>query len=482
MAISNHLTILQLNDVHAYLELHPEIFWEGAGPVYRPAGGYARIAALVKEIRKQAKGQVLFCDGGDTLHGTYTAVRSQGQALVPILNALGLDAMAAHWDFAYGPQVLKQRAAELSYPLLAINVYDQSTGGLVFPRYVIREVGGLRIGIIGIASNIVDKTMPPRFSQGVRFTLGREELPTVLANLRERERVDLVVLLSHLGFPQDMQLIAEVPGVDVCLSSHTHNRLYRAAQQGNTLVIQSGSHGSFLGRLDLELEAGKIRAYTHQLIEVNPAIEPDPVVGDLVEQTLAPYRRSLSEIVGQTGTALHRQMALETPMDNFLLQALQAGTGAELAFSNGWRFGAPVLAGSITLNDLYNIVPMNPPVSTVQLAGEEIVAMLEENLERTFARNPYDQMGGYVKRCLGLQAYIRLENPRGHRIHKLLIGNSEVGASRTYSAAFVTEQGVSPKYGNQREEHPERAIDAMRNYLDRQGSITANLRSTFILI
>ncbi len=482
MGSASHLTMLQVNDSHAYLEPHPEHFWESNGPVYRPAGGYARIAALVQEIREQTGGQVLFCDGGDTLHGTYPAVKTQGKALIPVLNALGLDAMTAHWDFAYGPQVLQQRVSQLSYPLLAINVYNRDTGSLVFPPYMIKEIGGLRVGVIGIASNIVDKTMPPHFSQGLQFTLGREELPGVITQLREGERVDLIVLLSHLGFPQDMQLLAEVPGVDVCLSSHTHNRLYRAVKQGNTIVMQSGSQGSFLGRLDLELDGGRVTSCTHQLIEVNSAIRPLPAVSDLVEQALAPERGALSEVLGETATALHRHVTLESTMDNFLLQALQTSTGAQLAFSNGWRYGAPIPPGPITRNDLYNIIPMDPPVSTVELRGEEILAMLEENLERTFARNPFDQMGGYIKRCLGLRAYIRVENPRGQRIQKLYVGDQELNQKQTYSAAFVTEQGVPAKYGIQREQHAEHAVEAMEKYLAAQERVSAELRGTFVMI
>ena len=128
------LTVIQLNDSHAYFDLHQEMFWQGGQAVYRPAGGYARIAAIVKQIRATNQGRVLFCDCGDTLHGTYPAQKTQGQALIPILNSLGLDAMTAHWEFAYGPATFKQRAAELSYPMLAINVYDQATKERIFHR------------------------------------------------------------------------------------------------------------------------------------------------------------------------------------------------------------------------------------------------------------------------------------------------------------------------------------------------------------
>jgi sulfur-oxidizing protein SoxB len=478
----NSITVIQLNDSHAYFDLHQEMFWMGGQAVYRPAGGYARIAALVKQIRAGKQERVLFCDCGDTLHGTYPVLKTQGQALIPVLNSLGLDAMTAHWEFAYGPAAFKQRATELNYPMLAINVYDQATKERFFPPYSVKEIGGLRIGIVGLASNIIDKTMPPSFSEGLEFTLGREELPAIINVLRTQEKVDLIVLVSHLGFSQDMKLLSEVQGVDICLSGHTHNRLFKPVLQGKTLVIQSGCHGSFLGRLDLEVEKGRVVDYRHQLIEVDHNITPDPEVDDLVRQALAPYQEELSTVVGKTATPLNRGTTLETTMDNFLLQALVESTGAQLAFSNGWRYGAPIIPGEVTLNDLYNIIPMNPPISTVELTGEEIVAMLEENLERTFARDPYDQMGGYVKRSLGFNVYIKIENPPGQRVQQVFVGDEPLQPGLYYPTAFVTEQGVAHKYGRNRQHLTERTIEALTTYLDRHRPLRAELRGTFVAV
>ncbi len=402
--------------------------------------------------------------------------------MIPVLNSLGLDAMTAHWEFAYGPANFKQRAAELGYPMLAINIYDQATKDRLFRPYSVKEIGGLRIGLVGIASNIVDKTMPASYSEGLEFTLGRDELPPIIDVLRAQEKVDLIILVSHLGFSQDMKLLSEVQGIDICLSGHTHNRLHKPVLQGKTLVIQSGCHGSFLGRLDLEFDGTQIVDYRYQLIEVEANITPDPAVDDLIRQALAPYQDELSTVVGETATALNRATMLEATMDNFLLQALLESTGAQLAFSNGWRFGAPIIPGPVTLNDLYNIIPMNPPISTVELTGEEIVAMLEENLERTFARDPYGQMGGYVKRCLGFNVYIKIENPPGQRIQQVFVGDERLQPGRHYPAAFVTEQGVAHKYGRQRENHPERAIDAMRAYLAKHRPLHAEIRGTFVAV
>src|SRR4030043_90087 len=216
MSDSKRFTIIQINDSHAYIDIHQEMFWQGDRTVYRPAGGYARIATIVKQIRDESQGRILFCDCGDTIHGTYPALKTQGQALIPVLNSLGLDAMTAHWEFAYGPKVFHQRVAELNYPMLANNVYDRETKKPIYRSYAVKEINGFRIGVVGIASNIVDKTMPPSYSEGLYFTLGKGELPPIVDILRTQEKVDLIVLVSHLGFPQEMKLLSEVHGIGVC--------------------------------------------------------------------------------------------------------------------------------------------------------------------------------------------------------------------------------------------------------------------------
>ncbi|MFA5974018.1 MAG: bifunctional metallophosphatase/5'-nucleotidase [Lentimicrobiaceae bacterium] len=482
MATKRSLTIVQMNDTHAYFDLHQEMFWQGDHAVYRQAGGYARIATIVKQIRSESQENCLFCDCGDTLHGTYPALATQGKAMIPILNSLGINAMTAHWEFAYGPTIFSQRVAELNYPMLANNIFDKVTKKPIYQPYSIKEIGGLRIGLIGIASNIVDKTMPLSYSEGIYFTLGKDELPPIIDLLRIKEKVDLIVLISHLGFTQDMKLLSEVHGIDVCLIGHTHNRHYKPVLIGKTILIQSGCHGSFLGRLDLELANGQITVYKHQLIEVEASIQPDPIVDELVFQALKPSKKQLSEVVGETATALNRGTTLETIMDNFLLLALLESTRAQMVFSNSWRYGAPIVPGKITLNDLYNIIPMNPPVSTVELTGEEIREMLEDNLERTFSCDPYQQMGGYVKRYLGLSVYFKIENQSGHRIQKLFTGNEEVQFNQNYTTAFVTMQGVPQKYGYNRENQSERIIDTIRKYLTKHRPIHAELRGTYIAV
>jgi len=475
---THRLTIFQLNDSHGYLEPHQELFWAADHAQYCMAGGYARIAALMSEARQH--GSVLAFDCGDTFHGTYLPVKSKGRAMLPVMNALAFDAMTAHWEFAYGPEQLRSLSRELKYPVLAINCYEKNSGELTFAPFTILEKGDLLVGVIGIASNIVDKAMPAHFSEGLRFTLGREELTGYIRQLQE-ERVDLIIVVSHLGFPQDMKLAAEVTDVNIWLSGHTHNRLSRPAYVNGAALIQSGCHGSFLGRLDLEVENGKVRVLRHQLLLISKDVAPHPEVEELIHRQMQPYREFLQREVGRTNTALNRSTVQEATMDNFLLQSQLDLTDAEVAFSNGWRYGAPVPAGPVTVNDLYNIIPMNPPVSLAKLTGLEIWAMMEENLERTFSANPYQQMGGYVKRCLGLNLYFKMENPPGTRIQELFVRGHRLQPGRVYSVAFVTSQGVPAKYGKERKDLEVRAVEAMERYLAK-GAVKAELRGCVMAV
>lgn len=455
------LTLLQLNDLHGYIEPHPELVREKGEWTFAELGGLARIATLFDRVRAETEGAVIALDNGDTFHGTHVAVASRGHALVPLMNALKMDAMTVHWEFAYTPTGVCDLAERLDYPMLAINCYRKDDGALLLAPWRVVERGGLRVGIIGIACPIVDKTMPPAFSEGVRFTIGNEELPGTIRHLRDGEGVDLIVVLSHLGFPHDVKLARETDGIDVIVSGHTHNRMHEAIVENGAIIFQSGCHGSFVGQLDLAVEDGRIASHRHQLIALDESIAEDGDVARMVEDALAPARAEMSRIVGQIDAPLHRYAMAQSPMDDILLRAITEAAGTDIAFSNGWRYGAPIAPGPVTLNELWNIIPTNPDVSTVELTGTELRTMIEENLERTFAADPYNQMGGYVKRMRGLKLFLKAENPSGRRIDRLFAGTAEVEAEKLYKVAFVTEQGVPAKFGINRAKTGVTAIDAL---------------------
>ncbi len=476
--MSKKITIVQMNDTHGYLEPHSEFFYSSDGISFSQAGGYARIKTLFDYYKEQ--GPTLILDNGDTIHGTYEVVQEKGWNMIPILNKMGIQAMTFHWDIGYGPENLKKIGEKLSYPILAINCYEEETNELYFEPYHIFDVGGLSVGVIGIACNIIDKTMPDSFSEGLYFTLGKEELPTYIHKLKEKQ-VDLVVVLSHLGFPQDYKLMSEVEGVDICLSGHTHNRIEKKVQVGRTTIIQSGHQGSFIGVLEIAI-GEEIQVTQHKLLPINDSIPENNEIKQLVEKAVSPYNDFLDQPVGETKTTLFRGLNPVSNMDNFLLESVVYDTKADAAFSNGWRYGAPVEKGPITMRNLYQMVPMNPPISLAELTGAEILEMVEENLENTYSTDPFEQMGGFIKRSYGIRTYLKVENPKGNRVVRLYIGEKEVVLDKVYRIAYITKQGVPKKYGKNHRYTGKKTIEVMVEFLKEQSPYESHLKGIFTLV
>ena len=468
------LTILQINDLHGYLEPHPELFDLAQGSPLRPGGGLARIATIFRNVRRETEGAVIALDNGDTFHGTMPAVQTRGEALTAPMGALALDGMTAHWEFAYGVRRVHELADRLPYPILAANC-TEADGTAAFPACTVVERGGLRVGVIGLAAVIAGHLLPPADRGRLAFTLGEAELRALIPRLRREQSADLIVVLSHLGFPQDCQLASEVPGIDVLLSGHTHNRLEAPAIVNGTLIIQSGAHGSFVGRLDLTVGAEGIAGWTHSLLPVDGACEPDGGMAALADDALRAFQEPRTRIVGETETALHRYAALESTMDNLLLAATAAASGTAIALSNGWRYGAPIAPGPLTAFDLWNIVPANPPVSVVSMTGRELRQLYEDNIEATFACDPWQQRGGYLKRCRGLELAIRLENPPGLRIQEMRADGARVRDHDTYSVGFLGEQAVPADRGTGRRSTGVTAVEALEQYLRDRGTVAPAL-------
>ena len=152
------------------------------------AGGVARIATAVEAIRKERPGRVLFMDAGDTIQGSAAAAWTEGKAVVAPLNALKLDlGIPGNWEVVYGARALEERAGEFRHPLIAANLRDAGTKKLLFPPYLVKEVGGVRIGVIGFTDPDVPERQPPSYSKGLAFD-GADVLPPLIDGLRRRRR------------------------------------------------------------------------------------------------------------------------------------------------------------------------------------------------------------------------------------------------------------------------------------------------------
>ena len=436
------VTVLHMADMHAALHVHPEVFIDSAGaPVFRPAGGFPLIAGAIRAERAARPGKTMLVNVGDAIHGSAVAEWTQGAAIVPVLNALGIDVFVpGNWEFAYGPDVFRRRMRQLNHPVAAINLFDAASGNRMFAPSVVRVVNGVRVAVVGITSVIVDKSMAPALSKGLRFTL-KEDVQNEVDRLR-RLGVEVVLLGTELGLAQEIRIAREIRGVDFILGGHTHERTARPILEGGTPVIQSGSEGSFLSRLTFQVHGGRVVGYDHALLEVTPdRYQPDPHVARIATEAERPFRARLRKVVGRTETPLFRKGVLESSVDNLIADAMREATGADIGMANGFRFSYPVLPGPITEEDLLNLFPMDAPLKVGVLTGRQLREFWEKSLDEVFGADPFGQRGGWGPRPSGMTLRVRLGAPRGQRIVWMKVNGQPVEDDRRYTVASCDREG-----------------------------------------
>ena len=442
---ARQFTLAYIADLHAQLVPHAEFFWHGGEDQTATAGGVARIASAIEAIRKERPGRVLFMDAGDTIQGSAAAAWTEGKAVVAPVNALKLDlGIPGNWEVVYGAKVLEERAGEFRHPLIAANLRDARSKKLVFPPYLVKEVGGVRIGVIGFTDPDVPQRQPPSYSKGLTFEHSGVLQP-LIDEIRTREKVDVVVLLTHVGLPKSIRLAEILKGVDFVLSGDTHERTYEPIIRGETWVVEPGSFGSFLGRLDFAVKGGKIVDRKWELIELRAdRFAENPQVKQVVDETLAPMRPRLKKIIGETLTPLMRYNVVETSIDDVLSDALREVAGTEIALSNGFRFSPPLPAGPIKESDLWDWYPITTRLKVGKVTGRQLRAFWERETEHVFASDPSKLFGGWLPRPSGMTVRFAAYAPEGNRVREIRVGGELLEDDRAYTLVACEREGDEP--------------------------------------
>src|SRR5450755_1997505 len=385
---------------------------------YGRIGGLDRLATVVMRVRAERGDKVLLLDGGDTWQGSLGANASKGQDMVDCMALLQPDAMTGHWEFTYGEARVQELIKSLGFPFLALNIRDTEWNEPVFEPSRMFEKGGVKIAVLGQAFPYTPVANPrwmmPKWTFGIR-----EE--DVRANVEKASKsgAQLVVLLSHNGFDVDRKLAARVQGIDVILTSHTHDALPEAIKVGNTLLIASGSHGKFVSRLDLDVQNGALKGFRYKLIPLfADAIKPDAEMTAAITKARAPYAKDLSRVVGKADSLLYRRGNFNGSFDDVICAALLKERDAEIALSPGFRWGTSVLPGQpITIEDIHNATAITyPQVYRLPMTGARLKEVLEDVADNLFNPDPYYQQGGDMVRCGGLGCAIDVSKPIGSRI------------------------------------------------------------------
>ena len=407
---------------------------------YGRVGGLDRIATVVKAVRaERGSDRVLFLDGGDSWQGSLTANRTRGQDMVDCLKLLQPDAMTGHWEFTYGETRLRELIDRLGAPFLALNIRDTEWQEPVFDAYKMFEKGSVRVAVLGEAFAYTPVANPawmiPKWTFGIR----EEDVRATVAKAR-KEGAQLVVLLSHNGFDCDRKMATRVEGIDVILTSHTHDALPVVTTVGKTLLVASGSDGKFISRLDLDVRGMEVAGYRYKLIPIfADVIAPDSEMALKIAQVRAPFASELARVVGQSESLLYRRGTFSGTVDDLICAAIVSERDAEIALSPGFRWGTTILPDTpITVEDIANATAMTyPQVYRTTMSGAQLKAVLEDIADNLFNPDPYYQQGGDMVRCGGIGYRIDINQPMGQRISELtrFPSGEAIDAGKDYTVA-----------------------------------------------
>lgn len=457
---------------------HTMVDYVNLATAYGKLGGLDRIATLINAIRaERGDDKVLLLDGGDTWQGSYTALKTNAQDMIDCFNLLKPDAMVGHWEFTLGQERVEEIIESLEYPFLAGNVVDVDWEEPVFDSTAMFDRGGSRVAVIGQAMPYTPIANPRWMFPAWSFGLRTELLQQNVEAAREAG-ADVVVLLSHNGFDVDQKLARTIDGIDVILTGHTHDAVPHAININNTLVLSSGSHGKYLGRVDLEVKNGKVTDYSSTLIPVfADVIEPDAAMSKLISEIRAPHENELQRVLTKTESLLYRRGNFNGTWDDLICSGLIQERDAELAFSPGFRWGATLLPGQdITLEDLYNQTAMSyPQVYRLEFTGAQIKEILEDVCDNLFNKDPFFQQGGDMVRVGGLGYTCAPHENMGSRISDMtfLATGEPIDPKRNYVVAGWAS--VNPDV-----EGPA-VYDLMENYLSEQASVNVPKNEAVII-
>ncbi|WP_127470969.1 5'-nucleotidase C-terminal domain-containing protein [Thiomicrorhabdus aquaedulcis] len=469
------------------------INFQEASEKYGKVGGFAHVKTLIDKLREQAGGRenTLLMDGGDTWHGSGTALFTRGMDMVEASNLLGVDVMTGHWEFTYSePEVLKNIGA-FKGEFLAQNLrikedslFGDAYRDLVaanngvglfsedearaFKPYTVKVVNGERIAVVGQAFPRTANANPQANFPDWSFGLREEELQETVDKIRSTEKVAAVVMISHNGMDVDIKMASRVSGIDAIFGGHTHDGIpkttpVKTPAGGVCHVTNGGSNGKYVGVMDLDIQNGKLKGVNYTLLPVfSNVLAADKEMDDFIK---ALYMRkyddkvvesrnpemannknrlgkTYGEIMGEelavAQDTLYRRGNFMGSWDQIIVNSLREEHDTQIAMSAGVRWGTSVLAGEmITMERVMDETSMTyGETYKSEVTGAQMKDILEGICENLFQVDPYLQSGGDMVRLGGMDYTCEPNAKLGSRISDMRLDDgTKLEANKTYTVA-----------------------------------------------
>lgn len=449
------LCILQTTDVHCQIHPHDELFWENNQIVFRKTGGYANLAAHMQHISKNYK-HCFKVDTGDMFQGSELSVKTTGEAIVPILNALDYNLfLPGNWEVIYGKKKMQALLGALNAPKVCANMYhdlgDGKRGDLIFPPYYIWQAGDIKIGFLGYTDPLVPIRQSPNYSKGIIYTKPEDNIASLVKQLKETEACNFIVILAHLGLSQQIALANNeaCAGVNYIMGGDTHERVRTPIACKYAKVVEPGAFGSFIGKLELEFENGVLISESYELLEIDDAaLSKNKRVEQLLQKSEKPYLAETTQVIGYSTIPLYRYFVVENPIDTMILNALHwKFPDTDICLSNGFRFCQPQASKDasgnypITQAYLYDMLPVDSAVRMAKASGLQIREWLEKELNNVFSKDASKRLGGWVVKFKGLEISFKAFSNYGERIESITVRGLALDPAKEYTLLACERDG-----------------------------------------
>lgn len=464
------ITVFATSDIHSHLE------------PYKPKdakneiGGLARMSKIIDDTRK-IQPNTLLVDGGDAPYNTNIGNLFEGRSTIDVMNAMKYDAMVlGNHDFDFPLSIMKANAERAKFPFLSANTLYNGQRPDHLDPYVIKEVDGINIGIIGVTDDESHYYTHPKNVEGISFKNEFESAQETVNAIKDK--TDVVIALAHLHGDNKV-LPTKVQGIDVEIGGG-QDVVDFPQIINNTWLISPGKHAEVLNQINLNVLNDEMIGLNFAHIFLTNNLGEDPAVVKVIDEYRANLDKKMQEVVGKTAVSLDGERSTvrmkESNLGNAIADSLREMTGADIALQNGGGIRASVDSGDITLEEIYSVLPFDNTVVMVEASGQTIWDTLEHSVSW------YPSAAGGFLQVSGLSYTFDASKEPGSRLVEITIDGKPIDKTKKYKVVsndFLT--GGGDKFTMLKEETKllsktkSYLRDAFHEYLQKQKTIEPRL-------
>ncbi|MDA3730793.1 5'-nucleotidase C-terminal domain-containing protein [Niameybacter massiliensis] len=439
--------------------------------------GFAKLATFVET--EKTNGNVLMLDAGDMFQGLPFANIEKGHSIVEIVNQVGYDAMTiGNHEFDFGADNLMSIMNKLNYPVIAANVLKGEEQAV--QPYIVKEFDDVKVGVFGMATPETAFKTHPDNVVGYTFADIIETADATVKTLKETEKVDVVVMLSHLGLEEGdytSDLVAKgVEGIDVIVDGHSHTTLPEGRMEGETLIVSTGTALKDIGQVELVIEDGKVVSKTATLLgyEAFNEVAPKQEIIDAIAKVEEAQKPMLEKVVGTTEVKLvgDREVVRtgESNLGQLATDAMIELTGADVAITNGGGIRASIEAGDITMNNMVTVFPFGNTIMVKEIKGSDLLAALEYGVDS------FPETKGAFPHTAGITFTLNAYKEAGSRVSDVKVSGEALDLNKMYSVATNDFMAAGGDGYTMFESYPIKAeyntlMDTLLAYVEKLGTV-----------